>query len=188
MKISIKAFLASFALTLFIAYLFVTWSQNTRPSFAESRIQFMDHLEKEGAPDLVMTDIAGQTVQISQLKGKIVVLNFWASWCTPCLEEFPSMMRLFDEFNKSVVILAVSQDNERADIDAFLKAFKGFEKAGIHIIHDKSKELGNAFEVDRLPESFIFGTDGKMVKKIVGSINWYSEDSKIYLKSLLEKN
>ena len=186
MKISIKALLASFALTLFISFLFVKWSQNSRPSFAESRLKFLDKLETEGAPSLEMSDIAGTKLNLAELKGKIVVVNFWASWCTPCLEEFPSMIKLFDEYPKDVVILAISQDNERSDIDAFLKAFKGFEKAGIHVIHDQSKELGIAFEVDRLPESFIFGNNGKLVKKIVGSINWYSEDSKLYLKGLIE--
>jgi len=185
MKISIKALLASFILTLFISFLFLKWSDKARPAFAENRIQFLDKLEKEGAPDLAMTDLAGKTVNIKELKGKVVILNFWASWCAPCLEEFPSMVKLFDKFNKDIVILAVSQDSDRSDIDAFLKAFKNFDKPGIFLIHDKDKKIGSAFEVDRLPESFIFGPTGKMVKKIVGSISWYSEDSSLYIKSLL---
>lgn len=186
MKISFKALLASLILTLFISYLFVKWSQNAWPAFAENRIQFLDKLEKEGAPDLSMTDLAGRNVNFGSLKGKVVILNFWASWCAPCLEEFPSMLKLFEKFDKDIVILAVSQDSDRSDIDAFLKAFKNFEKPGIFLIHDKDKSIGSAFEVDRLPESFVFGPSGKLVKKIVGSINWYSEDSSLYIKSLLE--
>ncbi len=185
MKISFKGLLASVALTLFISYLFVKWSQSSRPAMAENRIQFLDRLEKEGAPDLSMTDLTGRAVSFKNLHGKIVILNFWASWCTPCLEEFPSMIKLFNQFEKDVVILAVSQDGELSDIEAFLKAFKGFEKPGIYLVHDKSRDIGNAFEVDRLPESFVFGLDGRLVKKIVGSINWYSEDSALYIKSLL---
>lgn len=188
MKISLKALLASFLLTLFISYLFVKWSQNSRPVGAETRLKFLEQLETEGAPDLEMTDLSGNKVHFKDFKGKVVILNFWASWCSPCLEEFPSMIKLFDNFDKEAVILAVSQDNERADIDAFLKAFKGFDRPGIHIVYDTDKKIGGAFEVDRLPESFVFGPSGKLVKKIVGSINWYSEDSKAYIRSLITEN
>lgn len=187
MKISIKALLASFALTLLITYLFAVWSQNSRPQTAEERLRFLDQLETQGAPELQMTDLAGKTISFKDFQGKVVVLNFWASWCSPCLEEFPSMIKLFDNFGSEAIILAVSQDSNRADIDAFLKAFKGFNKPGIHIVYDEDKKIGSAFEVDRLPESFVFGPSGKLVKKIVGSINWYSEESKAYIRSLLDE-
>lgn len=185
MKISLKAFLASLSISLIFTYAFVRWSQSTKPVQAMSRLEFVDQLETQGLPKLEMTDISGRKFSSEQLLGKVVVLNFWASWCSPCLEEFPSMLELFSKFEKEVIVLAISQDSGREDIDAFLKAFKGFEREGVHIVHDQDMKLGEIFKVDRLPESFIFGNNGKLVKKIVGSINWYSPESVEYIQSLV---
>ena len=147
----------------------------------------MEQMENVGLPDIPKTSLTGEQISMKALNGKIVIVNFWASWCAPCLEEFPSMIKLVKEFKGDVVLLAVSQDSNRADIDAFLKSFPDGNDPAIHVVWDESREIGKAYQVDRLPESYLAGVDGKLVTKIVGTINWYSDESKQYVRDLLAK-
>jgi hypothetical protein len=87
----------------------------------------------------------------------------------------------------AVQLLAISGDNTREDIEAFLKAFPKIKNPNIQLIWDEDHSLTKAYEVDRLPESFIAGKDLKLVKKIVGSINWHTPDSEVFMKDLIQR-
>lgn len=183
---SFKGLIAATLVLILIVTGFYLWREDSRPKFAERRIAFLEQLETEGVPSRSWVDLSGKTIDPASFRGKVVLVNFWASWCAPCLEEFPSMLKLFESFPENIVIVAVSQDSGLDDISAFLKAFPGFAREGIYIVHDKDRKIGEEFSVDRLPESFLFGVDGKLAKKVVGSIVWYSEESKEYIRSLLK--
>lgn len=120
-------------------------------------------------------------------KDKIVILNFWASWCEPCAEEFPSMVKLLKEFPQELVILAVSNDSAKGDIETFSKAFGLLGVEGMHLLWDKDLKAARAFEVGKLPESYVFGRDGKLLRKIVGTRDWANEDARSYFKVLTGK-
>lgn len=98
------------------------------------------------------------------------------------------MIKLVREMKGQMVLLAISQDSSREEIEAFLKSFPEAETDGVHVIWDEDRSLAKAYEVDRLPESFLAGPDGKLATKIVGTINWYSPDSIAYLNEILEKS
>ncbi len=142
--------------------------------------------EAEGFPEVVATDISGREFKLSSLKGKVVIINFWASWCEPCLEEFPSLLKLL-EAKPDVHLVAVSADHTLDDLNVFLRSFKGLEgNDRVHVIWDSDKAIMKQFSVDRLPESYVGNRDLKLVKKIVGSIDWFSEDAKSYFDNLLK--
>ena len=156
--------------------------QNARTS----AIQFLDRLEHDGALDFEYKDMAGPSGKLSDFQGKIVILNFWATWCGPCVEEIPSLAKLVQEFKGQVVLLAVSGDESEQDVKIFLKSFAAVENPNIHVIWKDNGSLMRSYEVERLPESFIFGPDLKLKKKIIGSINWYTPDSVEYLRQMLK--
>ena len=143
--------------------------------------------EKDGIPDFEAKTLDGQTFKLSSLKGKAVILNFWASWCGPCVEEVPSLIRLIKEFNGEVQLIAVSGDSSRSDIEIFLKSFPELKGENIKIVWDEDRSLMQTFAVARLPESLVVDRQHLLTKKLVGSIDWYTNDSKAYMKGLLEK-
>lgn len=191
--IYIRAVLAVIVAGALISWGFWLWRENSFPSTAEDRLNLMDQMEKQGIPEIKGVDLQGQKITsrdyIAQAgqPGKIVIVNFWASWCAPCLEEFPSMIKLVQEMKGRVVLLAVSQDSTRQEIEAFLKSFPEAKTEGVHVIWDEDRGLGKAYEVDRLPESFLAGPEGKLITKVVGTINWYSPDTIAYLNDILAK-
>ncbi|MES2964312.1 MAG: TlpA disulfide reductase family protein, partial [Bdellovibrionota bacterium] len=146
----------------------------------------IDKMEAEGVPDLTFTTLEGQTVRLADLRGKIVILNFWASWCNPCVEEFPSMMKLIEQMKGEVVIVAVSTDDERKDIETFTKAM-GLPKPNFNVAWDEKKEAMQAFAVEKVPESFLIAKDGKLIRKVLGIENWSSPNAIEYFQHLVGK-
>lgn len=119
----------------------------------------------------------------SEFKGKIIIINFWASWCAPCIEEVPSLIELTKKNNR-VIVLAVSGDKNKEDIRAFIKSFPEFNKEPFYQVWDDNEKWLKSFHIIKLPESFIFNSKGEMVKRISGTINWNTADSLSYFSSL----
>lgn len=147
----------------------------------------MELYEKEGVPNFEFTNLKTQKHNLKEFDGKIVILNFWASWCGPCIEEVPSLIKLVEEFKGKVKLIAISGDSSRADIDVFMKSFPGMNHQDIQIVWDEDRSLMQMFDVARLPESLVLGMDHKLVKKLVGSIDWYNKDSVAYMNSLISE-
>jgi cytochrome c biogenesis protein CcmG, thiol:disulfide interchange protein DsbE len=117
------------------------------------------------APDFTLPDAQGNPVQLSALRGKPVLLNFWASWCPPCKEEMPAIQRVHSEY-PNLVILAVNttyQDNE-ADALAFL------QQGGLTfpVVFDRSGESTRLYETRALPTTFFIDRDGIIQEVVVG--------------------
>lgn len=137
-------------------------------------------------PEGELTTFSSGKLNLQQLEGKIIIFNFWASWCAPCIEEVPSLISLVAA-DSEIVVIAVSGDQNKDDISAFLKSFPKFNKPPIYVVQENAKVLMDHFKVDKLPESFIFDTKRAMVKKISGTINWHTSDSVEYFKELRKK-
>ena len=149
------------------------WMGTTR-----NQHRFIDHLEQQGSIDFEVTTIDGQTIKMSQFQGKLVILSFWASWCAPCVEEFPSMISLLQRFPDKIVMIALSSDYAREDIDIFFKSLNLPNTLNnLYIAWDPQHEVSKKYQVQRLPESFIFGKDQKLLRKVIGSIKWDDEDA-----------
>ncbi|MCJ8275820.1 MAG: TlpA family protein disulfide reductase [Bdellovibrionales bacterium] len=146
----------------------------------------LDDLENKGlyqGEDLKLKSIEGEEIAFSSLRGKVVILSFWATWCEPCVDEFPSFIKLLDQFPDKIKLLAISQDNDEKDVRKFIEAFKGYRQ-NLVVAMDEGKALGKAFGVDRLPEGFVFDQEGRLVKKIIGIQDWASEDALVFFQEL----
>lgn len=146
--------------------------------------QLISKMEKEGVPDFTLERLDGSKLTLSELKGKTVIVNFWASWCNPCVEEFPSMIKLVDHFKGDVVVVAVSTDEDRKDIETFLKAF-GLPKPGFEVVWDKDKSIMAKYGINKIPESFLVGADMKLIRKVMGTENWYTQGAIDYFSDLV---
>ncbi|WP_413577480.1 TlpA family protein disulfide reductase [Bdellovibrio sp. HCB290] len=158
----------------------------SRVEQSPATISSVDKMETEGAPNFTSKSLDGQAFELHSMKGKVVILNFWASWCGPCVEEVPSLIKLVNEFKGDVQLIAVSGDSNEEDIHVFLKSFPELKGANIKIVYDQDRSLMKMFDVSRLPESLVLNKDLKLVKKLVGSIDWHTKDSVEYMRSLLE--
>lgn len=146
----------------------------------------LDDLEEKGlyhGEDVELVDLDGVTKSLSEYKGKVVILSFWATWCEPCVEEFPSFIKLLDEFPDKVILVAISHDDNEKDVKDFVAAFNGFRK-NLVLTMDKGKALSLAFGVDKLPEGFIFDGEGKLQKKIIGIQDWATPNALHFFKTL----
>lgn len=114
-------------------------------------------------PGIVAAD--EQTLDLDSHMGKVVVVDFWASWCVPCRRSFPWLNQMNSKYgDDGLVIIGVNLDHERAEADAFLQEYP----ADFRIYFDDSKDLANEFEVIAMPSSYLIGRDGEVVQRHYG--------------------
>ena len=164
------------------------WYRHKEPDLpvnqSPAAFKLIDQMERDGVPDLTLPRIDGGELSIKELRGQIVIVNFWASWCNPCVEEFPSMLKLVERFKGQIVVYAVATDDDRKDVEAFIKAF-GLPKPGFNIVWDNKKEAMKTYGVDKVPESFLVNRDGKLIRKVLGIENWASDNAAQYFDLIL---
>ncbi len=141
-------------------------------------------------PDFAFTDLAGKQHRMSDYRGKVVLLNFWASWCVPCRVEFPQFINLVKAQPDDVVILAFSVDHDKAAMDKFLAELpelKGLPN--IIIVHDRDKAITqDIFQVAGYPETILVAPDMSMRRKYLGiELAWDGPDFAATLKGLLQR-
>lgn len=186
MKIYKTAAIATAIILAVLVGIFYSWKKGIETGPGVSKISAINKMESEGVPDFQSQTLGGKQINLRNVQASIVIVHFWASWCGPCVEEIPSIVKLVDEMQGQVKVIAVSGDSSDEDVNKFLKSFPEMKHQDIHIIVDKSQEISKMYDVDRLPESFILNRNFKLIKKIVGSTNWHTPDSIKFLKSKIE--
>src|SRR5271170_6939116 len=139
----------------------------------------------EVAANFNLKDLNGQSVSLSSLRGKVVFLNVWATWCGPCREEMPSMETLYEAFKNrnDFVILAVSQDRRgRAAVQPYVEK-NHFQ---FDILLDPDNVVGDAYNVSGVPETFIIDRRGRIVAHHMGAFDWSQTDVRQALVELLD--
>jgi thiol-disulfide isomerase/thioredoxin len=131
------------------------------------------------APDFTVSD-GQKTVQLSQLRGKPVLLNFWATWCPPCVAEVPSLVAMQQQMGGKVVVLAVSMD---VDEDAY-KNFTAKRMPGVLTARDADHKASALYGTFAYPESFLIDKDGKILRKFIGPVEWTSPEMMEYFAKL----
>jgi peroxiredoxin len=135
------------------------------------------------APDFSVTDLAGKTVRLSALRGKVVVLNVWATWCAPCRQEMPSMERLYQQLRgPNFEMLAVSEDDGGADK---VRAFVREVDVTFPVLLDPERQVGTRYGVWGYPETFVIDRDGRIVERVIGPRTWDTPEQVAALTALM---
>lgn len=147
---------------------------------ASSKVDF------KSLEDFEFKSLNGKNYRIKDFENKVVILNFWASWCPPCLEEIPSMAILADEYKEDLVILAFSGDESFEEAQKAIAKFN-IDKENFISAWDIGFKVANTFKVGKIPESFIFKKGLLFHRKVEGSVNWMSPFSIKEVKSLISE-
>ncbi|MBI5178474.1 MAG: TlpA family protein disulfide reductase [Nitrospinae bacterium] len=140
----------------------------------------------EMAPELILHKLGGGDVKLSDYRGKWVFLNFWATWCVPCLQEMPSMESFHKKFkDKNMTMLAVSLDHGDATRVADFVKKKGIT---FEVFHDPESEASQKFGVYSLPSTFIINPRGVVVAQALGGREWTDPLIIDYFTGLMKKN
>jgi len=131
------------------------------------------------APVFTITTGA-QTVRLTDYRGRIVILNFWASWCGPCLEELPTLVALARQ-NSQITVLAVSTDE---DPDAYARFLATHPMPGVVVIRDGAQQSNALYGTFRFPESYVIDRNGTLRRKFIGPQVWTSPELADYLGKL----
>jgi thiol-disulfide isomerase/thioredoxin len=154
-----------------------------RPSEGMTKLSEM---EAGGVPDFTLGDLQGASVRLSDFKDRIVILSFWASWCDPCVAEFPSMIKLVNTFKGGeVVLVAVSADHSKEDIESFLRPYGDRLGPNVKILWDSDMSLAQRYGTEVLPESYILGPGLKIIRKVSGSEDWSAPGAMAFFKQLV---
>ncbi|HEV2170805.1 MAG TPA: TlpA disulfide reductase family protein, partial [Candidatus Binatus sp.] len=137
------------------------------------------------AADFSLQTLDGGNISMAGLRGKVVFLNVWATWCGPCREEMPSMETLYGQLKdkKDFVMLAVSEDELGRQV---VKPY--VEKHGYHftIVLDPENKVGSAYGLSGVPETFIISRDGRIVAPHMGAFDWSRPDVREALQEMLD--
>ena len=159
-------------------------------TFSESPEDFSPYGSTD-SPQVSIKNLKGKPFSIENLRGQVVLLNFWASWCLPCRKEFPDLVSTVEWAKGKVALLSISNDSSKEDIQNFLDYLKqnglNLNQKDIHIVWDSDFEVSKKFNVLKWPETFILDQNLHIVKKQVGVFS-FQEINLFLLNFCLKKN
>ena len=134
------------------------------------------------APDFTLEDLSGKRVSLKSLRGKVVFLNFWATWCIPCRQEMPAMEKLHRKFKEhGLEVVAVNFRETKQEVRKF------FDELGLTFtaLLDKDGKVSEEYGAWSLPLSYFINRKGEFVGKVIGSREWDTDESRTFFKQLL---
>ncbi len=137
------------------------------------------------APDFTLNDLKGNQVTLKNFKGRVVFLNFWATWCPPCRREMPSMERLYKQLkDRDFTMLAVDMQESEKLVKAFMSDFS----LSFPALLDLDGDISFLYGIRGLPSTYIIDREGMIIGKAVGPRDWSSQESIQLFQSLLKKS
>ena len=172
-------FLKRYLFVLAVVLLFLSACDSSRQQEAVGSVQ-LDTV----APDFTLADLSGDEITLSDYRGKVVIVNFWATWCPPCRAEMPSMERLFQALkDDGLVMLAVNiEPNGRQTVPGFLAK----NPHTFPVLFDEQGVVQKRYGVFRFPESFVIRKDGTVDDRVIGAIDWAHPETLTYFRNLLK--
>ncbi len=176
---SLKLLNLSVAMGKKLIFLIVILLVSSLPANADesslfSKIVAIPIKNNKKTPNFCLEELNGEKVRLAALKGKIVFLNFWATWCGPCIEEMPSMEALYQRYKETDFrFLTISIDcGGRESVRKFVER----HRYRIPILLDPAGKTLELFEISRIPATFIIDRNGRMIGRVIGPRNWSSPE------------
>ncbi len=170
MKINFLIIAFSILIAFGLTYMLELYTPKPQPILPQQDIA----TEAKTVPSFSFKDIHERTHNIEDFQGKTVILNFWATWCPPCIVEFPELLNIAAN-TQDVVLIALSNDLQKSAVDTFISKQDSslISHPDIVIAMDKNRDITqDIFQSFRLPETIIINPQGKMVRKIIGIIDF----------------
>ena len=138
-------------------------AQSDNPQFAEalSKLEAADAARQKVA--FTLSDLEGQPWRLRDLKGKVVLVNFWATWCPPCRKEMPDLQALYDRYKDQGFVVVSISDEEAAKVQPFIAE----RKITYPVLLDPGRKVNDLFQVGGIPKSFVYNREGKLVAQSI---------------------
>lgn len=138
-------------------------AESDNPQFAQALARLeADDARRQNA-DFTLTDLHGTSWHLRDLKGKVVLVNFWATWCPPCRKEMPDLQALYDKYKEQGFVVLSISDEESAKVAPFIAE----RKITYPVVLDPGRKVNDAFVVEGIPKSFVYDRDGKLVTQSI---------------------
>jgi peroxiredoxin len=136
------------------------------------------------APDFTVNDKDRGAVTLSGLRGKVVILNFWATWCPPCIEELPSLVAMQQQLRSDVTVYAVSEDEDEA---AYRKFVADYHVDQLYCVRDAEQVGSKLYGATGFPETYVIDRKGVIQRKVVGPVDWTDPQIIAYLQAVAKR-
>ncbi len=138
-------------------------AESENPQFTQAMSQLEKADSARQSADFTLTDLEGETWHLQELRGKVVLVNFWATWCPPCRKEMPDLQALFDKYKgKGLIVLSIS-DEEEKKVRPFIQA----QNITYPVMLDPGRKVHDLFQVEGIPKSFVYDREGKLVAQSI---------------------
>lgn len=177
------------AISIVFLYLYLSYMKEKRVEKVDYGTLFSSLGIQEITPptevlDFTLKNLEGSEISLEDFEGKVVFLNFWATWCGPCREEMPSMEKLWQRFKEEAfVILAVDLREEKEEVNSFMKDYG----LTFSVLLDSRGEVANKYGIRAIPTTFLIDSEGRIVGKALGARDWASEDAFDLIEHLLSE-
>ncbi len=172
------------AQALISLFLVVPSARPEPPTDPFAALQVQPFQEIVPAPALSLEGVDGRPLRLEDLRGKVVFLNFWATWCVPCRQEMPTMERLYRDYRESgLAVVAVNFKEAKGEVKRFFEEFH----LNFPAVLDSEGNAARAYAVRALPVTFLLSRDGLILWRAIGSRDWDSPDSRAYFKQVLQR-
>jgi peroxiredoxin len=138
-------------------------AESSDPQFADAMAKLEADDAKRQNADFTLTDLQGKNWHLRELRGKVVLVNFWATWCPPCRKEMPDLQALYDKYKDNGFLVLSISDEEVAKVAPFIAE----KKIGYPVLLDPGRKVNDAFIVEGIPKSFVYDRNGKLVAQSI---------------------
>ena len=183
----IKFLVLGAAAVAFAALQFAPWDIAEKKGVAEAVVALDGQWVDRPAPNFQLPNVdTGQQMTLADFRGKVVFLNFWASFCAPCRREMPSMERLVRQYqNQGLEMVAVSLDPKQKDIHTFMNEFLPGQRSAMTVLWDAAGKSSQAYGTEFIPETYIIDRQGRIVARFVNEYDWTRPEAKQLIEALL---
>jgi len=167
------------------AYAYPGMQQATKP--IESTVDLINILPKTyPIKPVAFNDVDGKAIDFSHYKGKVIMVNMWATWCPPCVRELPAIERLATKFKaEDFALLPISIDAEgKQQVQSFLNTLG---MAGFNSYYDPEQNLGQVFPLDTIPATFILDQDGQLIAFVRSFVDWDDAKAVSLIQGFIDK-